>query len=194
VVGGEPLRFYGEASAVSAGARAIAEAAAALSAAVTGIIAHGHAEARDFYSARQSRELIPILHLIQEVAASLADPPLEPSSYCVEVAALPVADGEVAEVLRLSMRQSLFGHHALVEDRPGPALLRMLFVQLGSLYGARLKAAIEGRARVVAGDLSRSHMLVNRVFNFTKITSVLVEHEPLTWDALEALPRLAGWR
>jgi hypothetical protein len=175
----------------SSGGAALAELAAALAEQVTEIVANAYLAAEETYSARQLGELIPILQLIGELGAHLAGGELSP--YAAELAALPVDDPEVAEVLRLSLRNHLFGHQALMDDRPWPALACVLFVLLASLWGARLRAASAGRARVAAGDLSRGHMLARRGFNLGLLQRVFVVREGLARAALEVGPALERW-
>jgi hypothetical protein len=189
----DPADFYPPAAAAarSTGGAALAELSGALAAEVTTIIAHAHLTDEERYSARQSSELIPILQLLGELGAHLAGGELSP--YAAELGALAVDDPEIDVVLRLSLRNQLFGHQALIQDRPWPALARVVFVLLASLWGARLGAAADGRARVVAGDLSRGHMLAQRVFNFRSLQNAFVEKEELARAALEVAPLLARW-
>jgi hypothetical protein len=189
----DPADFYGPAAPASrsTGGAALAELSGALSTEVTRIIAHAHVAAEERYSARQSSELIPILQILGELGAHLAGGELSP--YAAELGALAVDDPEIDTVLRLSLRNQLFGHQALIHDRPWPALARVMLVLLVSLWGARLGAAGAGRARVVASDLSRGHMLAQRVFNFRSLQSAFVEKEGLARAALEVAPVLARW-
>src|SRR6185436_9184632 len=112
----------------------------------------------DQYSGRHSRALLPILHLLEEVAAHLAEGRAL-SDYAREVAAVSVDDRDADDVLRLALRNQLFGMDALIGGRVAAAQLRLAMVQLLALWGARLRALAEGRTRIVAEDLSRSHML-----------------------------------
>jgi hypothetical protein len=177
-----------------AGFAALARVAGALIGTVTEIIGQAHVESSEFYTARQSREVMEPLHLCASLAAHAADPAVQLSDYYREVAALPVDDPEVDEVLRLSLRQQLFGYGALIQDRVGPGLLRLAFVQLMALYCGRLLAARAGAARVRPTDLSQGHMLGMRVFGLSYNSKVFVEHADDVTAALEALPALAEWR
>jgi hypothetical protein len=80
---------------------------------------------------------------------------------------------------------------ALMEDRVGAALLRLALWQLTALWGGRRAAKLAGRARVEPDDLSRAHMLAQRVFNLKHAAEVFVEESAQGYAALEALPALA---
>jgi Fe-S-cluster containining protein len=145
---------------------------------------------RELYSGRQAKELIPVLHLVQEVAAHIAhQQPL--SDYARDVAAVSVDDEDAGDVLRLSLRNHLFGGWALVDDRVGPGQLRLAMVQLLALWGARIRAAMEGRKKIVAADLDRGHMLATRLTTTRSVLGVLLEYDDATAPVLEALPELA---
>jgi Fe-S-cluster containining protein len=101
-------------------------------------------------------------------------------------------DPEVDEVLRLSLRQQLFGYRSLVADRPFPALARMALLQLAAIWGARRRAAHRGAARFHADDLSEGHSLAARSLDVAASSQVLVQHEDLLASALAAMPWLAG--
>jgi Fe-S-cluster containining protein len=149
-----------------------------------------HLQQMELYSGRQAKELIPVLHLVQEVAAHIAyDQPL--SDYARDVAAVSVDDEDAFDVLRLSLRHQLFGHDALVDDRVGPGQLRLAMVQLLALWGARIRAAMAGRKKIVAADLDRGHMLATRSTSWASVQRTFIENEDATTPVLEALPELA---
>jgi Fe-S-cluster containining protein len=176
------------------GAAAIARLAATLAQGVVDIIGlEEPSQPREHYSGRQSKELIPILHLLVEVASHVVDSKNELSAYTSEVADADVSDPELDEVLRISLRESLFGGGALLSDRTDAGLARLAFVQLVTLWGGRLRAVQSGRARVTPKDLDRPHMLATRVMGLRWI----VQRFEGGVDApaiLEALPALARWR
>jgi hypothetical protein len=187
--------FYAASSeAPTAGAAAIAEVAAALLGSVTLPIAEAHARARDYYSAKQARALVEILHLIHVVAAQVADPAVELPDYYREIGAITVDDPDLDDVLRRSLRQTLHGERILIRDELPAGLLGCGMLQLVALFGARMEAAREGRSAAVAADLNRGHMLATRALYRTANDKVVRAHAPLTWTALEALPALARWR
>jgi hypothetical protein len=176
------------------GAGILSRVALALADHATGIIGHAHFETKEFYTARQSREVMEPLHLLASVAGHRADPSLELPEYYASMAAVSVEDPQLDEVLRMSMRQQLFGRGALIDDKPAPALLRIAFTILMALWGGRIRAARAGRTVVAPEDLSQGHMLANRVFSLEYNLAVFTEHEALVWSALEALPAVARWR
>lgn len=98
------------------------------------------------------------------------------------------ADAEVDEVLRLSMRQQLFGRSALVRGHAGAGLVRIAVIQLVALAGARIDAG--GRA-ITAADLNRGHVLAARGLEAGKLDEVLVEHGVRWRVVLDGLARAA---
>jgi len=171
---------------VRAGAEALRELARDMAQLLMLPIAREHHERLELYSGRQAKELIPVLHLLQEVVDG-------GSQYAREVAAISVDDADADDVLRRSLRQALFGHDALNDDRPGPAQLRLAMVMLLALWGARVRAAGVGRVRIEASDLDRGHMLAMRMSSWGSVQRLLCDHEPAVAPILEALPALARW-
>jgi hypothetical protein len=169
---------------VRAGAEALREVARDMAQLLMLPIAREHHERLELYSGRQAKELIPILHMLQDLGES---------EYAREVAAISIDDADADDVLRRSLRQQLFGHDALIDDRPGPAQLRLAMVMLLALWGARLRALGEGRARISARDLDRGHMLAMRMSSWGSVQRLLMDHEALVAPILEALPALARW-
>jgi Fe-S-cluster containining protein len=176
------------------GAAAVARIAVQTARAVTEIISENHLARDEHYSGRQSKELIPILQMLAELAAHRADPSLELSPYAREVAAVDATDPELDEVLCISLREQLFGGAALLQDRTDAGLLRLAFGQLVALWGGRLRALVAGRARVEPKDLDRPHMLAERVMGMGYIARTFVDDAATAPPVLEALPALARWR
>jgi hypothetical protein len=96
--------------------------------------------------------------------------------------AAPPAELDVA--LRLSMRQQLFGRHALVRGHAGIGLVRIGLIQLLALTGARHDA---GARALTATDLSRGHMLATRSLFTGALDEVLVAHAPAWRELLDGL-------
>ncbi len=192
--GPQPFLAPASEEAFRRGAAAQARLLAAFAHAVTMIITYEHHQSGEYYSGRQSKEIFPILHLAEEVASHLADPQFPLSDYAREVAEVSVDVPDADDVLRLSLRNQLFGHGALLEDRVVPAQLRLALVQIVSLWGARLSAVREGRDQVAADDLSRAHMLAMRVPSWTSVRNVFLEEEGELTALVEALPELVRWR
>jgi hypothetical protein len=144
------------------------------------------------YMGRQTRELVPVLQLLDELGAHLAEG-RKLSAHAREVAAVSIDDADSHDVLRLSLRNQLFGHDALVEGSVAAAQLRMAMVQLVALWGGRLRAAADGRARICADDLSRSHMLAMRVTSWKASRRMFAGEDAQAELLLEGLPALARW-
>jgi Fe-S-cluster containining protein len=139
-------------------------------------------------------ELCEILVVMQLAARAVVAgaPPADP--YFGQILGIAVGDAECDEVLRLSIRQQLFGRRLLVEDRRGAAALaRLALVHLAAIVGARLSAAAEGLARARAEHLSRGHMLALRVLPVLREDALLLDEEEHAFAILEALPALARW-
>jgi Fe-S-cluster containining protein len=168
---------------VRAGWEALCEVARDMAQLLVMPIAREHHERLELYSGRQAKELIPILHLVQEVAAGGSD-------YTREVAAVSAGDADADDVLRRSLRQALFGHDALIDDRPAPAQLRLAMVMVLALWGARVRALGDGRKAIQARDLDRGHMLATRMSSWASVQRLFADHEPETPAILEALPEL----
>src|SRR5262249_40062832 len=130
-----------------------------------------------------------LLELAREAAlavAGAAEPPPE--------AAVAVEDPEIDEVLRLSLRQQLFGLRFVVDHRVAAGLVRIALIQLIAVWGARRRALLDGRAAVVPDDLSLGHSLSMRLLDTGIAEQALVEREP-SWRAiLAALPRVTACR
>src|SRR5262249_6986532 len=134
--GGDAARWYGEPApeAARAGADAIAEVAATLLRSIAGGIGATNAGGRPL-SARLLGDLAPILSLVV-TAARGHEPPVA------------VDDLDVAAVLRLSLRQQLFGARATIGQHAAAGIVRLALIQLCAVYGARVDAAADGRDSV----------------------------------------------
>lgn len=174
-------------------AQGIAQAAGALLQALRARIAMAAPSPHDFLSDRQARELGQVLHIVHLVAANRADAAAQPlPDFYQQIAAVPADAPELDELFRLSFRQVLFGHRALIEDRPVPALLRLAMSYLVTVFGAKLRALMEGEPRVRAIDFNFGHKLANRIFRNPTIAPAFVALEGLAWGAIEAVPFVTG--
>jgi Fe-S-cluster containining protein len=185
----DPDRLYAPAATPAAeGLAGIAAVAADLMRELASVISMAQLTPRDILTARLGREIAQVLHIVQTIAAHRADPAATPlPAYFAELAAVPADDPEVEAVLRISLRQTFFGHNALIEERPLAAMLRLALAVLVAIWGGRLRAAAERAPRVRPADLSFGHMLARRVFRQTAIAHVFVAHEHRASAAIEAL-------
>jgi hypothetical protein len=184
--GVEPFLFVGEG--LQPGAQALAEVARQLAEVVMLPLTE-----EDNYSGHQSRELIPVLQLLIEIASHIAgEGPL--SDYAREAAAVSADDADCDDVLRLSLRNQLFGRDALLSGRVEAAQLRLALVQLLALWGARLRALGDGRKRIDSGDLTRCHMLALRVTSRVAARKLLVALDGCSAPLVEVLPQLGHFR
>ena len=138
---------------------------------------------------RLSSEFGAAIHLIQALAALRSRGEPLPDEYR-RVVELPCDPALLEDVLRLSYRQRLFGHQALIDERPLPALLRLAFVHLITALGARLRARIEGAPAVEERHLSFAHMLALRVMRREGAGQVLAAYQPDTFTLLDAASQL----
>lgn len=177
---------------VGAGLVAIADVTSDLMRTVARVIAVAQPSPRDILTARLAREIAQVLHVVHTLAAYRADPAaVELPPYYAEIAAVPAGGAEVEEALRISLRQKIFGHRALIEERPVPAMLRLAIAHLVAIFGGKLRAAADRAPGVRPQDLSFGHMLANRVLRQSSVARVFVEHEDRAWVAVEAVPALA---
>jgi Fe-S-cluster containining protein len=107
-------------------------------------------------------------------------------------AAAPPLDDEVHGLLRLSLRQQLFGARATMQQRAAAGLVRIAVIQALAAGGARGAARVAGRDHAGAADLSRPHMLAVRLFEQPVLERILLERERGWRAVLEALPALVG--
>lgn len=111
-----------------------------------------------------------------------------------ELAAKVEEDSEQA--MRLSLRQQIFGRELLLNDQLPAGLLRMAFVVLMTLTGARLQAFKNGAGRVSPQHFSLAHMTARRILHRPGPHALLWANGEHAWPILDALPRLAfylGW-
>jgi Fe-S-cluster containining protein len=102
-------------------------------------------------------------------------------------------ENDVESALRLSVRQQLFGSELLLDDQLPAGLLRMAFVVVLTLAGARLGAVDESEPRVSGWHLSVSHMIAKRTLNRPEPHGLLRLNGEQAWCILEALPSLAHY-
>jgi Fe-S-cluster containining protein len=134
------------------------------------------------------REAAQLFHLCAGAAARAGDESFAVDEYLLKVAAVPVDDPEVDELLRLSLRQQLFGTGVLVENRALAALIRMALIQVMAVFGARLRAEEAGRPAVRPEDLSWGQMLAVRLLGDADAAPILAASEDAFSLLLEALP------
>lgn len=187
---GEPAA---DSPAVRGGAFRTAELADALLAAIGGTLGNAAAAGRGYMSHRLLREVAQPLHLLTHEAMRTSGAPGS-MEYYDAVAAVAVDDPEIDVVLRISLRQKLFGMRSLVECRAFPALLRLGMILNLTVWTARLRAAASGRAAASADDLSYGHMLASRLCELTSVEDQLVRYEVNAPVVLEALPAVAKLR
>jgi hypothetical protein len=177
-----------------AAAGVVAEVARDLLAAASGLVASARQRTSNGLSARLAREVSEVLHLVEVRFRCLADPPKDPlPEYYCSILELPLADPSGTEsILRLSLRQRIFGLDLLVSNRLQPGLLLLGLVPILALTGARLAASHRGGAGVELDDLSFGHMLAMRLLCQSGPREVLVRRGGDAPVLLEALPGLIG--
>jgi Fe-S-cluster containining protein len=99
-------------------------------------------------------------------------------------------ENDCEQAIRLSLRQQLFGRELLLDDRLPAGLLRMAFVIVLTLVGARLRALDDGHATVLPRHLSTSHMVAKRMLHRPEPHAVLRVNGEQSWCILDALPLL----
>ena len=168
---------------VSVGAAALAELLDAIAA------AGGEEKAAGRPILALERGCLELLALAREAAlavAGAAEPPPE--------AAVAVEDPDVDDVLRLSLRQQLFGMRFVVDHRVAAGLVRIALLLVVAVWGARRLALRAGRAAVVPDDLNDGHTLSMRLLDTASAEQALVEREPAWRAILAALPRVTACR
>ncbi len=137
-------------------------------------------------------QLLPLLHGVQAQACHCQDPErFELSDYYRELNQIGI-DPEVREVMRISLRQSMFGSKALIELRPRPALLRLALTWLVTLFGGRLRAQAEGLQAVLPRHLDHGHTLAQRLFHHPLLEQIFLAWEPHTWHVFAALAEVSA--
>jgi len=139
-------------------------------------------------SLRLVREAAQLFHLCSAATSIGVDATLEIGDYLRGALAVKLTDPTVEEVLRMSMRQQLFGNGSLVGQRFLPALVRIAVTMIMAVVGARLHAHDDGRTEARLEDLSWGHMLALRLLNQPQAMPVLFATEDKMTELLEALP------
>ena len=189
----EPEQWYpGEPDeeVIDGGGLRIAELAERLLHGIGGTIGGSVAAGKGYMSHRLLREVAQPLHLLaHEALRPRGGPATVP--YYDEVAAVTVAGADIDEVLRISLRQKLFGSRSLVGGRAFPAMLRLGMIVLLTVWYARLRAAQAGRGAAVADDLSYGHMLASRLCELGSAEEILSSYEEAAPAVLEVIPAIA---
>lgn len=134
------------------------------------------------------RESAQLFHICVGAIARVGDPTFELDPYVAGVADVRVAHPEIDDVLRMSLRQQLFGTGQLVKGKALPAFIRMALIHIMSVYGARLRASSDGRNQARPEDLSWGQMLATRLLGAGESDLVLLAAEDGFMNLLEALP------
>jgi hypothetical protein len=103
---------------------------------------------------------------------------------------VPIDDLDIDVVLRLSMRQQLFGQRAVLEHRVAAGLVRIALIQTVAVWGARRAAADDGRRAVRADDLSWPHAVAVRALDSAAAEHMLAQREASWRTVLPALPAI----
>jgi Fe-S-cluster containining protein len=160
-----------------AGLEAIAEIAGDLLREVGFRIAAAENLLQPLTSLMNVRQFAAVIHTVRLLAADragLMDYEL-PEPFAA-VARTRAGDPELDQVMRLSLRQQLFGR-LLIESRPAAGLLRIAFAYLVAMIGAKSQAAQAGRDAVTLADFNFGHMIAWRVLRQQGAVSVFVAHE-----------------
>jgi Fe-S-cluster containining protein len=177
---------------VRRGCEAVAQVASRLMRACAEAVIRSQPSPKDLLTARLSREITQVLHFLGSVAAHRADPAGEPlTDFYRYLAAIPWRSPDIEDAFRLSFRQVVFGQKAMIEERPVAGLLRLALAYLVTIFGARLRAGVEGSKEVRRPDFDFGHMLAQRVLRQTAIASVFVAEEARAWPVLDAVATLA---
>jgi hypothetical protein len=99
--------------------------------------------------------------------------------------------GDSERMMRLSLRQLIFGRELLLDDDLPAGLLRMAFVLTMTLVRARLQALDAGEFSVSPRHFSAGHMVVRRMLHRPGPHGVLKVNGEQAWPILDALPRLS---
>lgn len=99
--------------------------------------------------------------------------------------------GDSERVLRLSLRQQIFGREFLLDDDLPAGLLRMVFALALTLVGARLNAVAAREATVTLPHISAGHVTVRRALHRPSPHELLKANGEQVWPILEALPLLS---
>ena len=143
---------------------------------------------RGHLSLRLVRESAQLFHLCSAATSLEVDATMEIPEFLRGALAVTLSDPAVDEVLRLSLRQQLFGVGSLVDRHFLPALVRMAVTSIMAVVGARLRAHDDKRAEARVEDLSWGHMLAQRLLNTPQAAPVLLAAEDKMTVLLESLP------
>lgn len=145
-----------------------------------------------FLSQRLLREAAQLFHVAGVLALHVAEPDEKLDPYFAALAATTVGGPEIHDVLRLSIRQQLFGLESLADDHALAGMIGMVLSQVLSVAGARVRAVNEGRSAATASDLSWGHMLAARVLRKSYAAPMLIGAESAFSAILEALPAVVA--
>jgi Fe-S-cluster containining protein len=182
-----PASLAPDGEAARAGLAAIARVARALLAATAPGVSEGN---------RLSRDFAAVLHFIATLASERAGGGAPAGAPLLEqyarAAALPPCGAGFDAPLRTALRQVAFGRKMLVEDRLEAGLLRLAFVHLATVLGARLRAAIDGAPEPALAHLDAAHMLAERVLRRSSSAEVLTAERALAAPVIECAAWLAA--
>lgn len=106
-------------------------------------------------------------------------------------AAMAIVVGRDSEsVLSWSLRQQLFGRELLLDDQLPGGLLRMAFVVVLTLAGARMQALQDGTGHILPQHVSAAHMIAKRTLQRPEPYRLLCLNGKQAWCILDALPLL----
>ncbi|MCS6911828.1 MAG: YkgJ family cysteine cluster protein [Myxococcales bacterium] len=94
------------------------------------------------------------------------------------------------EVWRLSLRQQVFGHRLLVDDRPTAGFLRIALGYLVAAAHAGERAEARGAACAALAEINAGHKLALRMLHQPALERVFLRHSERVWEVLAALPLL----
>lgn len=132
----------------------------------------------------------PDLPIVGEIVRLLAFTAEGARAAAAGIAPVRADDPDIDDVLRLSLRQQLFGQRAVIGLRVAVGLMRIALIQVLAVWGARLAAHEEGRPAIRTEDLSRGHMLAIRLLELSSVERALVQLEPMWRALLAGLPRV----
>ncbi len=168
---------------------AVAELCAALVARLAVELAAGPQGSQSARRLRQIGELLPLLHLVESQARAAAGGRLEGPYRALR--ALPW-EAAVDELLRIGLRQRLFGRQALVAGRVRAGFLRLALYTLLVLYGGRQRAAAEGAPAVLPRHLDAGHAVTVRLLFHPELEELFLTWEAWAWPVCAALGAVLG--
>ena len=99
-------------------------------------------------------------------------------------------EGDSEQAMTLSVRQQLFGRELLLDDHLPAGLLRMAFVVMLTMTGARLRALDDSQTKVQPRHFSSGHMTAKRTLSRPEPSVLLRANGEQAWPVLDALPLL----